>query len=258
MHAHRGERVVRVLIVDDERLARRGVALRLRKFRDVEIVGECADGLSAVEKILDLSPDLVFLDIQMPGMDGFEVLRTLPRASLPNVIFLTAYERHALRAFEVHALDYLLKPVDDERFASALDRARELGDSTARTRILEMLARDSGKYASRFVVRTGSRLHIVPVEDTDWIGAAGDYSELHVRGRSHLLRETMNSLEQKLDPEKFLRVHRSRIVRAACVVELTALDNREYMIRLTDGSQHRSSRTYADKLQKWLNREKVL
>jgi two-component system, LytTR family, response regulator len=258
MCAGPGKRIVRVLIVDDERLARRGVALRLRKYKDIEIVGECADGLSAVEKILDLAPDLVFLDIQMPGMDGFEVLRALPRSSVPHVIFLTAYEQHALRAFEVHALDYLLKPVDDERFASALDRARQLGDSSARTRILQMLARDSAKYASRFVVRTGSRLHIVPVEDTDWIGAAGDYSELHVRGRSHLLRETMQSLEQKLDPEMFLRVHRSRIVRAACIVELTAIDNREYVIRLADGSQHRSSRTYADKLQAWLNRERAI
>jgi two-component system, LytTR family, response regulator len=249
---------VRVLIVDDERLARRGVALRLRRCGDVEIVGECADGLSAVEKILELAPDLVFLDIQMPGMDGFEVLRALPKTSVPNVIFLTAYEQHALRAFEVHALDYLLKPVDDERFAAALDRARRLGDADARARILRMLERDAGKYTSRFLVRRGSRLQIVPAEDTDWIGAAGDYSELHVRGASHLVRETMNALEQKLDPEKFLRVHRSRIVRAACIVELTAIDNREYLIRLSDGSQHRSSRTYADKLQGWLNRERAI
>jgi two-component system, LytTR family, response regulator len=250
-----GRDIVRVLIVDDERLARRGVALRLRRYPDMEIVGECADGLSAVEAISELAPDLVFLDIQMPGMDGFEVLRVLPRASVPNVIFLTAYEQHALRAFEVHALDYLLKPVDDERFAAAVDRARRLGESASRVRILQMLARDPEKYVSRFVVRTGARIQIVPTEDTDWIAAAGDYSELHVRGRSHLLRETMQSLEQKLDPERFLRVHRSRIVRAACIVELTAIDNREYLIRLTDGSQHRSSRTYADKLQRWLNRE---
>jgi two-component system, LytTR family, response regulator len=247
---------VRALIVDDERLARRGVALRLRKYKDVEIVGECANGLSAVEKIVDLSPDVVFLDIQMPGMDGFEVLRALPKESLPNVIFLTAYEQHALRAFEVHALDYLLKPVDDERFAAAVDRARNLRDSASgrrmTERILKMLGRDSGKYASRFVVRSGSRMKIIHADDTDWIGAAGDYSELHVRGSSHLLRETMNSLEQKLDPEMFVRIHRSRIVRTACIVELSALDNREYLIRLNDGSQHRSSRTYADKLNHWL------
>lgn len=251
---------MRALIVDDERLARRGVVLRLRKFKDIEIVGECADGLSAVEKILELSPDVVFLDIQMPRMDGFEVLRALPKENLPNVIFLTAYEQHALRAFEVHALDYLLKPVDDERFAAAVNRARKAGDSAARLqrieRILRMLGRDSEKYTSRFVVRTGSRIQIVHVEDTDWIGTAGDYTELHVRGRSYLLRETMNTLEQKLDPAKFLRIHRSRIVRTCCIVELGAIDNREYMIKLTDGSQHRSGRTYADKLDKWLNTEK--
>jgi two-component system, LytTR family, response regulator len=248
--------MVRALVVDDERLARRGVVLRLRKFKDIEIVGECADGLSAVQKILELSPDVVFLDIQMPGMDGFEVLRALPKENLPGVIFLTAYEQHALRAFEVHALDYLLKPVDDERFAASVERARKLADSASRIRmterILQMLGPDSETYASRFIVRTGSRIQIVHAEDTDWIGAAGDYTELHVRGRSHLLRETMNALEQKLDPAKFLRIHRSRIVRTGCIVELRAIDNREYLIKLTDGSQHRSSRTYAENLDKWL------
>lgn len=246
---------MRALIVDDERLARRGVVLRLSKFKDVEIVGECADGLSAVEKILDVAPDVVFLDIQMPGMDGFEVLRALPRENLPGVIFLTAYEQHALRAFEVHALDYLLKPVDDERFATAVDRARKLGDSAARIRTSERILRmlgESEKYSSRFVVRTGSRLQIVLVEDIVWISAAGDYTELHVPGRSHLLRESMNSLEQKLDPAKFLRIHRSRIVCTDAIVELSAIDNREYVIKLTDKSQHRSGRTHADKLDKWL------
>jgi two-component system, LytTR family, response regulator len=251
---------VRALIVDDERLARRGVLLRLRKFRDIEIVGECADGLSAVGKILELSPDVVFLDIQMPGMDGFEVLRALPKENLPGVIFLTAYEQHALRAFEVHALDYLLKPVDDERFAAAVERARNLDDSTSRIRvterILQMLGRDAEEHASRFVVRTGSRIQIVLVEDIEWIGAAGDYTELHVRGRAYLLRETMNSLVQKLDPGEFLRIHRSRIVRSRCIVELQAIDNREYLVKLSDGSQQRSSRTYADGIERWLSRGK--
>jgi len=248
---------VRALIVDDEPLARQGVALRLRRFKDVEIVGECGDGPSAVKDILELSPDVVFLDVQMPGMDGFEVLRALPSDGLPGVIFLTAYEQHALRAFEVHALDYLLKPVDDERFNAAVERARKLVDSASRTRmaerILEMLARNSEKYVSRFTVRTGSRIQIVLVEDTDWIGAAGDYAELHVRGRSHLLRETMNSLEQRLDPAKFLRIHRSRIVRRTCIVELRSIDNREYMVKLSDGSEHRSSRTYASQVEEWLH-----
>jgi two-component system LytT family response regulator len=246
--------------VDDEPLARRGVLLRLRKFEDVEIVGECADGSSAVEKILELSPDVVFLDVQMPGMDGFEVLRTLPPENMPDVIFLTAHEQHALQAFEVNALDYLLKPVDDERFAAALDRARCRVDSSTKTRaaerILEMLGHNSSKYATRFAVRSGSRIQIVLVEDIEWIGAAGDYAELHVRGRTHLLRETMSALEQKLDPERFIRIHRSRIVRSASMLELRGIDNREYIVKLHDGSEHRSSRTYADRLDGWLTSTK--
>jgi two-component system LytT family response regulator len=248
---------MRVLIVDDEPLARRGVCVRLLSCTDIEIVGECGDGLSAVEKILDLSPDLVFLDVQMPGMDGFEVLRSLSEENLPSVIFLTAYEQHALRAFDVHALDYLLKPVDDRRFSAAVDRARKLVDSTSKTqmaeRILKMLGRASEKYVSRFVVRTGSRIQIVLAEDTEWIGAAGDYTELHVHGRLHLLRETMNSLEQKLDPARFLRIHRSRIVRTGCILELRSIDNREYLVKLSDGSEHRSSRSYARRLEEWLH-----
>jgi two-component system, LytTR family, response regulator len=249
---------VRVLIVDDEPLARRGVALRLKKFKDIEVVGECGDGTSAVEKILALSPDVVFLDVQMPGMDGFEVLRALPQENLPSVIFLTAYEQHALRAFEVHALDYLLKPVDDDRFRAAVQRVRQIGDRDSRIqmadRLLEMLQQSSGKYVSRFPVRLGSRIQIVLADDVEWIAAAGDYAELHsVGGRSHLLRETMNSLEQKLDPAQFLRIHRSRIVRVKCVRELRAIENREYLVKLSDGSEHRSSRTYADRLDDWLS-----
>jgi two-component system LytT family response regulator len=243
--------------VDDEPLARRGVVLRLRKFKDVRVVGECRDGLSAVEKILELSPDVVFLDVQMPGMDGFEVLRALPRENIPGIIFLTAYEQHALRAFEVHALDYLLKPVDDARFAAAIGRARKLVDSASKAlmaeRVLQMLDQTSEKYASRFTVQTGSRIQIVLAEDVEWIRAAGDYVELHVSGRSHLLRETMTALEKKLDPAKFIRIHRSRIVQTGSIVELRSLENREFTLRLSDGSDHRSSRTYADRLDNWLS-----
>jgi two-component system LytT family response regulator len=197
----------------------------------------------------------------MPGMDGFEVLRSLSGENLPSVIFLTAYEQHALRAFEVHALDYLLKPVDDRRFSAAVDRARHLVDSTSKTqmaeRILKLLGRESEKYVSRFVVRTGSRIQIVLAEDTEWIGAAGDYTELHVHGRLHLLRETMSCLEQKLDPARFLRIHRSRIVRTGCILELRSIDNREYLVKLSDGSEHRSSRSYARRLEGWLDSAKA-
>ena len=248
---------MRVLIVDDEPLARRGVVLRLRSFRDVEVVGECEDGLCAVERIVDLSPDLVFLDVQMPGMDGFDVLRALPKESLPVVIFITAYEQYALRAFEAHALDYLLKPIDDVRFAEAVEHARSVVTSAARSqmadRILKLLGHNAEQFVSRFAVRTGSRIQIVLAEDVEWIGAAGDYAELHCRGRAHLVRETMRSLEQRLDPTKFLRIHRSRIVRVNRILELRPIENREYIVRLADGSEHRSSRTYADRLEEWFS-----
>ncbi len=253
---------MRALIVDDEPLARRGVALRLRRFRDVEIVGECGDGQSAVEKILAQSPDVVFLDIQMPGMDGFEVLRALPGESLPAVIFLTAYEQHVLRAFDVNALHYLLKPVDDTRFAAAVSRARDLVDSALKAdmaqRVMKMLDRTSDGFASRFTVQAGSsRIQIVIAEDVEWIGAAGDYVELHVNGRSYLLRETMASLEQRLDPAKFIRIHRSRIVQSKGILELRSIENREFTVKLSDGSEHRSSRTYADRLERWLSSGRI-
>jgi len=248
---------MRALIVDDEPLARRGVMLRLRKFKDVEIVGECGDGESAVQRILERSPDVVFLDIQMPGMDGFEVLRALPKERLPAVIFLTAYEQHVLRAFDVHALHYLLKPVDDTRFATAVSRVRELLDSASKAdmaqRVMRLLDRASDKYTSRFTLQTGSRIQIVTAEEVEWIGAAGDYVELHANGRSFLLRETMSSLEQRLDPAKFLRIHRSRIVQSKRILELRSIENREFAVKLADGSEHRSSRTYADRLERWLS-----
>ncbi|HTC31691.1 MAG TPA: LytTR family DNA-binding domain-containing protein [Candidatus Acidoferrum sp.] len=253
---------MRVLIVDDEPLARRGVALRLERFSDIEIVGECGDGQRAVEAILELSPDVVFLDIQMPGVDGFDVLAALPANNLPAVIFLTAYEQHALRAFDVHALDYLLKPVDDERFAFAVARARKLLDTAAKTqltdRILGMLEEREKRYASHFIVRTGARIQIVLVEDTEWIAAAGDYTELHAHGRSHLLRESMTSLESRLDPASFLRIHRSRMVQSRCITELRSLENGEYLVKLSDGSEHRSSRTYAKNLERWLDTHSAL
>src|SRR5262249_12925841 len=159
----------------------------------------------------------------------------LPRESLPAVIFLTAYEQHALRAFEVHALDYLLKPASDERFNIAIRRARELMDASSRgvmaERILRLLEQNSRKYVSRFAVRTGVKIEVVRAEDIEWIGAAGDHAELHTRSRAHLVRETLNDLEQKLDPSQFLRIHRSRIVRLGCIRELRTIGNREYVIK---------------------------
>lgn len=251
---------MRVLIVDDEPLARRGVMVRLKRLKDIEIAGECGDGESAVGKILELSPDLVFLDIQIPGMDGFEVLRALPRESLPSIIFLTAYEQHALRAFAVHAVDYLLKPVDDERFSVAVQRARKFVDSQSKfqidERIRELLSATASKYTSRFAVRTGSKIQVVFAEDVQWVGTAGDYTELHCGGQSHLLRETMNAMEQQLDPAQFIRIHRSRLVQLKYIRELRAVGNREYIVKLLDGSEHRASRTYANQLETWLSLDK--
>jgi two-component system, LytTR family, response regulator len=252
---------MRVMIIDDEPLARRGVRARLRKMPDVQIVGECGDGTSGLEAILKLEPDLIFLDVQMPGMDGFGVLRALPTERLPSVIFLTAHEEYALRAFEVSALDYLLKPLDDDRFEVAMNRARKQMDAASRTelvgRMLRLLDQQNEKYASRFTVRMGSRIQVVPAEDLEWISSAGDYTELHTRSAIHLLRETMNSLEQRLDPSRFARIHRSRIVNLACILELRSVENREYVVKLRDGTQLRSSRTYADRIEGWLRAEKL-
>lgn len=251
---------MRAVIVDDEPLARDGVLLRLEKFRDVEVVAECEDGSSAIEKIVQLSPDLVFLDVQMPDMDGFEVLRALPQESLPDVIFLTAYEHHAVRAFEIHALDYLLKPIDDERFVSAIERAREIFQTNRKLqtaeRLMQLLQQESPSHVSRFPVKIGTRIQVVRTQDIDWIAAAGDYAELHSKGRCHLLHETMNSIEQKLDAQQFLRIHRSRIVRVELIEAVEGIDNREYLVRLSDGSAHRSGRTYADRLENWLDYRK--
>ena len=246
---------MRVLIVDDEPLARRGVRARLRNFSDVEIVDECGDGESAVESIIRLGPDLVFLDVQMPGMNGFDVLRAVPSEQLPAVIFLTAHQEHALRAFEIHALDYVLKPLEDQRFAVALNRARQQIDTARKAELVERglgIFDQSERYPSRFVVRTGARIHIVSVNEVEWIAAADDYSELHTRDGTHLLRETMSSLEKRLDPARFARIHRSKIVRLDQIVELQTIENREHVLKLLDGSQHRSSRTYADRLERWL------
>ena len=251
---------IRVLIVDDEPLARRGVRSRLRKHSDIEIVAECATGRAAVAAIRERAPDLVFLDVQMPHMNGFEVLRTLEHDKIPAVIFLTAYDQYALEAFSVHALDYLLKPIDDARFESALLHAREtirnhdLPDFEKRIRELVKNSggREAVQYETRFSVRTGQRIVVVLVSDIDWIEACGDYVTLHAGNRTHLLRQTMNKMESQLDPARFLRIHRSTIVQTSRIRELVALDNREFLLRLSDGKELKTSRSYSERIEKWL------
>jgi two-component system, LytTR family, response regulator len=247
---------MRVLIIDDEPPARRGIALRLKRHSDIEVVGESCDGVEAVKDILKLAPDIIFLDVQMPGMNGFEVLRALPEDKMPHVVFLTAFEEYALRAFEVHALDYLVKPINDQRFAAMMEyvkrRLRSATSHVADHRIKSLLDQHSFSDSS-FAIRTGLLTKIVSQEEVLWISAAGDYVELHARtGTVHLLRETMGALEERLDPAKFVRIHRSRIVRRNQIAEVISEDDGEYVVKLRDGSEHRCSRTYSRMLTSWI------
>lgn len=235
---------LRVLIVDDEPLARGGVRARLAGHADVAVVGECSDGSTALAALQAQSPDLVFIDVEMPGLSGLEVLEAVPPEQRPLVVLLTAYEQFALRAFELHALDYLLKPIDDERFADALDRARQM---LALRRGLGVAAQES-RYAARFQIRLGHRVQLVHADDIDWIEAQGDYAGLHAGGQLHLLREPLQRLGHRLDPARFARIHRSAIVRLDRVAEMQALSNRDHLLRLRDGTVLRASRTYVDAL----------
>ncbi|HEX8847799.1 MAG TPA: LytTR family DNA-binding domain-containing protein [Pyrinomonadaceae bacterium] len=247
--------MIRTLIVDDEPLARRGIRAQLASEDDFEIIGECGNGREAVATILELSPDLVFLDVQMPELDGFGVVERVGIERMPAVIFVTAYDKFALRAFEVHALDYLLKPFDAERFAKALARARaqierrNISDLSRRLQTLIDDLKTDRKYAERLVVKSAGRIFFLGVEEIDWIEAADNYVRLHLGSDSHLLRETMSSLEGRLDPAQFLRIHRSTIINVRRIKELQPLFRGEYEITLKDGTRLASGRVYRDKLQ---------
>jgi two-component system LytT family response regulator len=246
---------IRVLIVDDEPIARRGVRLQLKGEQEVEIIGECANGLEAVAAIQKLSPDLVFLDVQMPEMDGFEVIESVGVERMPRVIFVTAYDQYTLRAFEVHALDYLLKPFDRERFQKALNHARSSLERGEFNRQLVRLLDDrlaARKPLERLVIKSGGRIYFLNVEEVDWIEAADNYVELHVGRESHLLRETISGLAAKLDPARFLRIRHSTIVNIERVKELRPLFRGEYMIVLRDGTELTSSRRYRKNLDAFL------
>jgi len=235
---------LRVLIVDDEPLARAGVRARLDAHADISVIGECGDGASALEFLQSQSPDLLFIDVEMPGLSGLEVLEGLPPEQRPLTVLLTAYEQFALRAFELRALDYLLKPVDDERFADALDRARD----TLALRRGEAAGAQAPRHATRFEVRLGHRVQLVHADEIDWIEAQGDYAGLHVGEQMHLLREPMQQLAGRLDPTRFARIHRSTIVRLDRVAEIQPLSNRDHLLRLRDGTVLRASRSYVDAL----------
>lgn len=246
--------MMRILVVDDEPLACGGVCSRLANQPDIEVIGTCGDGESARAYIVAQTPDLVFMDVQMPGMSGLEVLEQMPPQQRPMTVLLTAYDRFAIRAFEIHALDYLLKPIDDERFLEALDRARHalaLRRHSARVAGADGVAGIQppvAGYATQFTARIGHRIIFIKATDIDWIEAAGDYAGLHVSGKVHLVREPLHKLASRLDPARFVRIHRSTIVCIERVMELAALSNRDSLLRLRDGTPLRASRTYVDNL----------
>ena len=246
---------LRALIVDDEMVARRRIRRLLTAEPDIVVAGECADGASAITAIERERPDLVFLDIQMPELDGFGVLRRIDLGELPSIVFVTAYDRYALRAFDVHAIDYLLKPFTRERFRRALGRAREQIGRRSEDPGLSALAealRNPPRYLNRVAVRTSSRIVLVDLADVDWIEAADNYVRLHARRREYLLRETLASLEQQLDPQRFARIHRSAIVQIDRIAELHPAKHGDMDVVLKTGEILTMTRTWRESAARWL------
>ena len=245
---------IRAVIVDDEELARDRIQTLLEAEPDVEVVGVCTDGPSAVETIDRTQPDLVFLDVQMPGMDGFEVVENLEPTRLPALVFVTAHDAHALRAFEIHALDFLLKPFDQARFEKALERARgQLARSRGAvldSRLVSLLEelRDERKYSERLIVKSSGRVFFVRTEEIDWVEASGNYVKIHTKNDAHLLRESMKNMEAKLDPKTFVRIHRSAIVNIDHIKELEPWFHGEYIVIMRDGTRLTASRVFSDRL----------
>jgi two-component system LytT family response regulator len=267
---------MRILIVDDEPLARSRLRKLLAAEEGVELIGECADARTALEIVGNALPDLVFLDVQMPGMDGFQMLSRLPVSVLPAIIFVTAYDDYALRAFEVHALDYLLKPYSRARFLDAFHHAREQLERQSAAdvdrRLLDLLAelrtRENGDGAARspslqiappttrererLVVKSDGRMYFVRPTDIDWVEASANYVRLHARGASYQLRESMKGMEERLPPDVYMRIHRSTIVNMDRVRELQPWFHGEYVVILTDGTKLTASRAYAGRLREMM------
>jgi len=251
---------IRTLIVDDEAMARDRILGLLSQEQDVEVIGQCSDGQQAISAIQQLSPELVFLDVQMPAVDGFGVIRQVGAERMPMVVFVTAYDEYALQAFEVHALDYLLKPFGRDRLQQCLDHARHqrdrrrAGDLGKSLLALVQDFRPEQKKQDRLVVKSGGRVFFVRTDEIDWIEAAGNYVRLHMKDQSHLFRETMNQMESRLDPQRFFRIHRSRIVNTERIKELQPWFNGEYVVLLQNGAQLRLSRSYREKLEERLGK----
>ncbi len=253
---------IRTLIVDDEPLARRNLRLLLEKDPQIEILDECRNGREAVHAVKSLSPDLIFLDIQMPEMDGFDVLASVGAERIQAIIFVTAFDQYALKAFEVHALDYLLKPFNDARFQRALDQAKAQIEQRALNKVSRKLLalledRESKReqraphqtYLTRLMIKLASRVVLLKVNEIDWIEADGNYAKLHVGSKSHLLREKMHDLETQLNPERFVRIHRSIIVNLDRIKELHPHFNGDYIVVLDNGVQLKLSRSRREQLE---------
>lgn len=251
-------RSLRTLIIDDEPLAREGIRMLIGTDSELDIVAEIDNGRDAVTAIAGHRPDLVFLDVQMPEDDGLSVLRKIPSDQLPMVVFVTAFDRYAIDAFEAHAIDYLLKPVEVERFSKTLARVkarfreRQLSEITDRLLALmrdnESLMGDAKSFIERIPVPHAGKVQIVPVSAVDWAEAEDDYVRLHVGKTEHLVRKTLSAFEAELDPKQFIRIHRSHIVNAARIKELRAHGQGDYIIVLVDGTQLKLSRSYKDRV----------
>jgi len=266
---------IRTLLVDDEPLALRGLELRLEKFDDVEIIGTCSNGREAIKKIRAERPALVFLDIQMPGYDGFAVVGALAREELPLIVFATAFDQYAISAFENYALDYLLKPIDEERLSQTIQRVRDqINDRLSveqNAKLIDLIRSMEGapaielsqiinntklshesQYESHISIKDRGQITILDVKSIEWIDAAGDYMCLHADGATHILRETMKNMEKRLDPEIFQRVHRSTIINMGMVKELTPTSGGKYTLTLQSGNELQVSRNYREVLAKFL------
>lgn len=257
MTKEKGARVLRTLIVDDEPLARSIVRRMIESHQDIEVAAECENGPEAIEHIESESPDLVFLDVQMPEVDGFQVISSLEPEKLPYFIFVTAYDQYAVKAFEVHALDYLLKPFDQERFDAALDRARKqiLSENSGsfNEKLLALVAESAGRsheYLTRFIIKSGGRVFFLKTDEIDWIEAEGNYVALHVGKQRHLFRSAIGALEPQLDPKEFRRIHRSTLVNIDRIKELQPWFRGDYRVVLRDGTQLRLSHRFRQNLDK--------
>jgi len=261
---------IRTLIVDDESLARRGMRIRLEKFADIDVITECQNGREALAAIEEHSPDLIFLDIQMPGIDGFEVVRKMQGDSMPLVVFVTAFDQYAVDAFEIHAVDYVLKPIEDDRLAIAIERVRQhlnqsdnenhkkrlmdlISNITGQTpaQINEMLANgatSTSPYPEKIAIKDRGETTLVPSKEIAWVEAAGDYMCIHANDQVHVLRSTMKDLEAKLNPQNFQRIHRSTIVNLEQIEKVCSHINGEYYLVLHGGSRLKMSRSYRDKI----------